>query len=142
MVDLKVLAETLHPLERAVLPLIAKHASLDSLVSASKKKEVEVMRAVQWLENKNIVDVKVEELEIVELANNGIIYAEKGLPERRFLQAIEKDALDKLSIQKKASLKEEELNVCIGLLKKKAAIEIAPGMKISITEQGKKILSK
>ena len=140
--ELKKLAETLHPLERAVFPHIAKHPDFDSLVKASKLQEVETMRAVQWLENKKIIEVKVDVQEIIELDKNGRLYATKGLPEKRFLKAIEKKELSMDSIQKAAGLERPELNVCIGLLKKKAAIDVKPGMKIAIAKQGEKILKK
>ncbi|MBU0461180.1 MAG: hypothetical protein KJ574_01200, partial [Nanoarchaeota archaeon] len=140
--ELRKLAETLHPLERAVLPLVKKNPDFDSLVKASKLQEVEVMRAVQWLENKKIIEVKIVVNEIIELDKNGMRYVKKSLPEKRFLKAIEKKELDINTIQKTAALENEEINICIGLLKKKAAINILPGMKIQITEQGKKILQK
>ena len=108
---------------------ISKHLLNKKLVACSNMFPVSSM---YWW-NKKIVDVRIEELEIVELDKNGIIYAEQGLPEKRFLQAIENDALDLEGIRQKASLKKEELNVCIGLLRKKAAINIASGMVISIT---------
>ena len=52
MSDLVKIAESLHPLEVKVLPLLDKYNDLDSLKEASNLKEVEVMRALQWLGNK------------------------------------------------------------------------------------------
>ncbi|MBW3022996.1 hypothetical protein KY308_02745, partial [Candidatus Woesearchaeota archaeon] len=54
----KELAETLHPYERAVLPLIGKNQELRGLVSASKLQEIEVRRALQWLENKKLISTE------------------------------------------------------------------------------------
>ncbi len=49
------LIETLHPLERKVLPFLKESSSFEEIVNLSKLQEVEVMRALQWLENKNII---------------------------------------------------------------------------------------
>ena len=99
------------------------------------------MRAMQWLENKQALKISTEVREVVRLDANGEAYLKDGLPERRFLDSVKDKELLLADIAKKASLSKEELNACIGLLKKKAAIDFAHG-NISITEHGKKILSK
>ena len=52
----KELAGMLHPYERKVLPLVEKHKDFKELVKASKLKDVEVMRGLQWLENKKLIE--------------------------------------------------------------------------------------
>ncbi|MBT4696770.1 phenylalanine--tRNA ligase subunit alpha [Candidatus Woesearchaeota archaeon] len=136
------ITSTLHPLERKILPLLSKCKTLKELVEASKLKEVEVMRALQWLSNKNIVKIHIKPKETVELDENGLAYVKAGLPERRFLEAIKTKALHLDAIAKNAKLVREEVNACIGSLRKKAAIEITPDKKIKLTEPGKKILLK
>ena len=49
------LAEGLHPLERKVLPFLNKCDGLKELQEKSGLQEIEVSRALQWLENKGIV---------------------------------------------------------------------------------------
>ncbi|MBU3941481.1 MAG: phenylalanine--tRNA ligase subunit alpha [Nanoarchaeota archaeon] len=139
--EIRELAETLHPYERKILPFLKDNKSLKELVKASKMQEIEVMRALQWLENKNILLIKKELKEVISLGSNGKLYLQEGLPEKRFLKAIDKIA-DIKQIQEKASLSKDEINVCLGLLRRKTAIEIKQGMNISITEQGKKLLQK
>ncbi|MBA3064037.1 hypothetical protein FP803_01225, partial [Candidatus Woesearchaeota archaeon] len=139
--EIRELAETLHPYERKILPFLKDNKSLKELVKASKMQEIEVMRALQWLENKNILLIKKELKEVISLGSNGKLYLQEGLPEKRFLKAIDKIA-DIKQIQEEASLSKDEINVCLGLLRKKLAIEIQEGMNIKITEQGKKILQK
>src|SRR3989344_388365 len=137
------IVETLHPLERKILPYLADGASVEEIVKKSRLKEVEVMRALQWLENKKLVEKVSSAKSIIELDKNGIDYMESGLPERRFLDAI-KDSANGLSfdeIQKKADLDREEFNVCIGVLKRKAAINV-DGNRIKILAQGKELLGK
>ena len=139
--EIRELAETLHPYERKILPYLKEGIGLKQLIKASKMQEIEVMRALQWLENKNILSIKKELKEIISLGKNGKLYLEKSLPEKRFLKAIEGTIhIDK--IKEKAGLEKDEINVCLGLLRRKAAIEIKPGMNINITEQGKKLLQK
>ncbi len=139
--EIRELAESLHPYERKVLPFLKDNKSLREIVKASKMKEIEVMRALQWLENKNIISIKKELKEIISLGKNGKDYLEKGMPEKRFLKAIDGTThIEK--IRQKAGLEKDEVNVCLGILRKKAAIEIKEGMNIKITEQGKKLLQK
>ncbi|MBU1976102.1 MAG: phenylalanine--tRNA ligase subunit alpha [Nanoarchaeota archaeon] len=138
------LMASLHPLERKVLPLIQEFSEFSMLLANSGLKEVQVMRAIQWLGNKEIVKIKDTSQEIIVLEENGIKYAEHGLPEKKFLQAIHTQPLHLQEIGIQASLSKEELNACIGILKKKVCIEITKGEEnlpiISITEQGKKQL--
>jgi len=139
--EIRELAETLHPYERKILPYLKEGINLKQLVKASKMQEIEVMRALQWLENKQVLTIKKELKEVINLGSNGKLYLQKGLPEKRFLKAIDKIA-DIKQIQEKAGLSKDETDICLGLLRKRAAIEIMPGMKIRITEQGKKLLQK
>ena len=48
---------------------------------------------------------------------------EKGLPESRFLRAIT-NIMPVEEIAKRAHIEKDEINVCLGILKSKAAIEI------------------
>jgi len=137
--------KSLHILERKVLPFLSKTSELSELVDKSGLTEVEVMRALQWLANKEIITLKEEVMELIDLDDNGREYLEKGLPEIRFLKALKTDPLAVNDISKIAEIKKDELNICLGSLKKKAAIEITKNnntLLVSITEPGKKLLSK
>ena len=85
--------------------------------------------------------------EMINLDKNGYIYKEKGLPENRFLKALKntnkKSTKAVSTLLNKSSIDKEELNICIGLLKKKVAIEIVKNKELEffITDQGKRILS-
>lgn len=140
--DSKKIAAQLHPLERAVLPHIGERISLSDLQRASGRQEVEVMRALQWLANKGIVTLASDTKEVAVLGANGIEYSKSGLPEMRFLQAVEREALPLADIGRKACLRPDELNISVGVLKGKAAIELRPGPIISITEAGRRLLGK
>ncbi len=133
------ISKSLHPLERKILPFLEKFNDLNSLQEASKLKEVEAMRALQWLENKNVLKLKTQTKAIISLDKNGIKYKENGLPEINFLKSISQP-LTLGEIQKKANLDQDELQISIGILKKKSLIELKK--EITLTEQGKRFLQK
>ncbi|HLC96544.1 MAG TPA: phenylalanine--tRNA ligase subunit alpha [Candidatus Nanoarchaeia archaeon] len=120
----KKIIEQLHPLERKVLPLLDKFTFLEELISHSGLKDVEVMRALQWLENKKIIQLRENPKNMVSLDKNGLEYLKKGLPEKRFLDVLKDHTLTLGQLSQKSGLSTEELNACLGSLRKKAAILI------------------
>ncbi len=141
LMDIQKLIDKLHPLERKVLPAIGKSGSFDEIVKITSLQDVEVMRALQWLKNKGIASVKDESRDMILLGNNGTRYIKKGLPERRLLNAIDGTmTIDEAA--EKAGISKDEINIALGVLRRKAAIEIkkqAGQLKISITQQGKSL---
>ncbi|MBT4824861.1 phenylalanine--tRNA ligase subunit alpha [Candidatus Woesearchaeota archaeon] len=143
--DIKKVIEGLHPLERKVLPVLVKHSSLNKIVEKTKLPLAGVMRAFQWLQNKEIVKLKEDVKDVIQLDKTGKDAAKNGLPEKRFIKAIKEKAMKLNEIAKKAKLEKDEVNACIGILKRKAAIEIkrdGKEMIISITGPGKKLLDQ
>lgn len=138
--------EKLHPLERKVLPILREGISYDEVVSKSNLKDVEVMRALQWLSNKSIISLKETKTEMIDLDINGKEYAKKGLPERRFLAALSSTEFKSASdVQKQASLSQQEFGVSMGALKQKVAIivqNINNNLQVKLADQGKKLLEK
>lgn len=124
----------LHPLERKVLPVLEEGMDLNSIVSKTGLKDVEVMRALQWLSNKKVLSLKEDLQEVVELGANGKKFSSEGLPEKRFLSALTEDFQSVDDIAKKAKLEKGENNICIGILKKNSAI--------LISKEGNKLLLK
>lgn len=142
--NLKKLSESLHPLERRVLPVLATQNELGGIAQASGLKEVEVMRALQWLANKGLVMLASEPKEIVLLDKNGQLYLKKGLPERRFLEALRQKELPLQKIPEKTGLSKEEVNISLGLLRAKAAVMLLKdkALSVKLTSQGKELLEK
>ncbi len=137
--DIKRLVDSLHPLERAVVPFLGREKTLLGLIKSSGLKEVEVMRALQWLENKKVLKLASSYEEVVSLDVNGEKYLKDGLPERRFLLAINTPKpLQEVRLE--ANLQEDELKASLGVLRAKAAIEFEAG-RVAITKQGAKLLS-
>lgn len=143
MQDLNRIIQTLHPLERAVIPVLENDIDVVLLIKKSGLKEVEVMRALQWLENKGIIKIHQTLKEIINLDRNGALYVMEGLPEKRFLQALtEEERMTLDEVKEKAHLTKEEVDICLGILKKKGTIEILPRMRVDITEEGRLLLEK
>ncbi len=129
--------ETLHPLERAVFPYLKDHISLKELIKITNLSEVEVMRALQWLENKEIIKINVEEKEVISLDENGLLYIKRGLPERQLLNAL--SYLSKFEeLRNNSQLSKEEFSIALGVLKRKKAILMQKD-SILLTEKGKEI---
>ena len=139
--DMKKLVESLNPTERKVVKVLDNFTSFDDILNVTKLKDIEVMRALQWLQNKNVLKIKELQKELVFLDENGNKYLKEGLPERKFLNAIEKP-MSLQDIQRKTGLSSEEVTISLGTLKSKAAIEILKddGLKVSVTERGKHLL--
>lgn len=142
--DIDKLIATLHPLERKVLPFLTKLKSVKGLAEKAKLQEVEVMRALQWLQNKDIINLRENLREIVNLDDNGKTYLKQGLPEKRFLNTILKKELSFDEISAKSELSKQELSISLGILKSKAAIETRKdqGLMVKITDQGRKLIDK
>lgn len=143
MRDLNKLVQTLHPLERAVMPVLENDIDVETLTRKTGLKEIEVMRALQWLENKGVIKIQQTLKEIINLDKNGALYVMEGLPEKRFLQSLtEEEHMTLDEIREKGHLTKEEVNISLGLLKKKSAIEILPRTRVDITEEGRQLLGK
>ncbi len=136
MKEAEKLIETLHPLERVVLPLLKDNVNLDLLKEKTGLQEVEVMRALQWLENKKIVALKKEAKELIVIDKNGERYLREGLPEKRFLRAVDEGASSLHEIKDKAGLDNDELNVSFGKLRDRKVIMFTEG-RVVLTDDGK-----
>ena len=133
------IAKSLHPFERKVLPVLKDGMELKEIAAAAGLKEVEAMRALQWLSNKKVLTTKKEVKEVINLDKNGRKYLNEGMPERRFLENLKGN-----TPVSKIDLAKDEINVCLGLLKQKGAIDINKGgeLSVSITENGRMLLGK
>ena len=118
----KKIIESLSPNEIKILPYLEER-ELSKISKDSNLNEVSVLRALKYLENKEIVELSSKKTKIIELEVNGILYKKKGLPERRLLNTLkEKRILDFKEAKKLSSLSDEELKASIGVLKRKNMI--------------------
>ncbi|MFH1786643.1 MAG: phenylalanine--tRNA ligase subunit alpha [archaeon] len=74
------LEKTLHPIEKKVLIAVGGReiSTVDDLVSLTSLKEVEVMRALQWLGSKDLIEVKRDSIEFVKLKDESFTFPERG----------------------------------------------------------------
>ena len=131
--------ESLHPLERQVLKHLKDNQTARDIAKTSNMKEVEVMRALQWLETKEALNLEQTKIDTIDIDKNGTDYLEKGFPEKRFLKAIleSSKALDK--IREIAKLDKDETSISLGFLKRNGFINL--GKEISLTNLGKNYIN-
>ncbi len=143
--DIKKIINSLHRLERIVLPVLDRFDDIKGISESTGLKEVEIMRALQWLQNKDIIMLKEELRDVIDIDTNGKKYLKSELPEKRLLKALKKSPINITQIKTKAGLEKQEANIALGTLRKKAAIFITKDNKdiiIKLIEQGKNLLEK
>ncbi len=125
--DNKKIIESLSPNERKILPHL-KEKNISEICKKSNLDKVSVLRALEYLQNKNIVKISFKKKKIVEIGVNGALYQTKGLPERRLLNLLNKKRIVEFEdAQKQSALSNDEFKASIGALKKKALIELKKG---------------
>jgi phenylalanyl-tRNA synthetase alpha chain len=142
--DIEKIISGLHPFERKVLPVLKEISSFEEIAKKTGLQKVEVMRALQWLQNKKIIIIDKKLKETVSLDENGIKYKNNGLPEKTFLGEVAKGSCSLDAIEKRSNLSKQELGISLGILRSKSAIEIKKEKEIivSITDIGRDILKK
>ena len=124
--DTKKLIESLSPHERKIIPHLNK--SLNEIAESSGLEKISIVRALEYLQNKNIIKLSSEKKKIIDVGINGALYRKKGLPERRLLHLInEKRIISLQEAQKEAKLSNDEFKASLGALKRKAMIELKKG---------------
>lgn len=132
--------ESLSPHERKILPYL--NDEINEICKKSNLDKVSVLRALEYLQNKNLIKLNQEKRKVVDVDVNGALYRKKGLPERRLLHLLgEKRILDLSEAQKEAGLSEDEFKASLGALKKKAFIELKNG-KIFLSANKEEISRK
>ncbi len=117
------LIESLSPIERKIVPLL-EGSSFIELIDKSGLDRVSVLRALEFLNTKKIIELKISNKKVVDLGTNGIYYKKKGLPERQLLHLVEKGPSKLEDAQKHSKLSTNEFKAALGALKKKMIIEI------------------
>jgi len=122
--QIKKLVESLSPNERKILPHIQNN-KIDDICKKSNLDKTTVLRFLEYLQSKKILVISYEKKKIVEIGVNGALYKKKGLPERRLLNLLDEKRILPLNEAKEQSgLSDEEFKASLGVLKKKAMIEL------------------
>ncbi|NCN86200.1 hypothetical protein GW932_00030, partial [archaeon] len=137
--------ESLSLNEKKVMPYI-EEKELPEICKKSNLDMVSVMRALEYLQLKEILKLTIDKEKVVDVGVNGALYKKKGLPERRLLSLLGDKRIVSLEEGKKESgLSEDEFKASIGALKKKALIDLKNGklvLNASIEEISKKSLEE
>ncbi|MFW6026011.1 MAG: phenylalanine--tRNA ligase subunit alpha [Candidatus Woesearchaeota archaeon] len=85
--------------------------------------KIKLMRALEWLNNKNVIDLEYEEYELIILEKNGKKYSDENLPEYSILEKLKKN--EKLSRNELLNFfSNNEISFSIGFLKKNDCIDL------------------
>ena len=116
--------DSLHPLERKLLPHLKNGADVEELALASGMADVEVMRALQWLAAKGALTITEHMHHVITTGGNCKAAITNGLPEFRFLKLLDtKQTVPE--IQQYFTI--DEFNAALGILKKRDAIVFNAG---------------
>jgi phenylalanyl-tRNA synthetase alpha chain len=138
--DTKKLIESLSPNEKKILPHLGE--KINEICKKSNLDKTSVIRALEYLQNKELVKLSYVKSKIVELDVNGALYLKKGLPERRLLHILnEKHIISLQDAQKESELSDDEFKASIGALKRKALIDLKNG-KIILNANREEISKK
>jgi len=136
---------SLSPIEREILPYLHL-GSVSKICETAKIDAIKVIRALQFLSNKKLVELQSKTKKQILLGDNGVVYLKHKLPERRLLNLLaEKMTISLDEAKEKANLSENELSVALGVLKKKALIKLINNkisLKASKDEVTKKMLEE
>lgn len=117
------LIQKLSPLERKIIPLL--NLPIKQIIEKFNNDETSVLRALKFLESKNIIKINKKTETIIDLGTNGIYYKKNHLPERKLLLTLEENKNPTLEEAKKLSkLSDNEFKVSLGILKNKNFIEL------------------
>jgi phenylalanyl-tRNA synthetase alpha chain len=122
--------ESLSPNEKKILNHL-KEKDIKIICEKVKLDEVAVLRALEYLSNKAIVKLEIKNTKLIDLGVNGVLYKQKGLPERRLINLIaNKKTIGLEDAKKESGLSDNEFQAALGALKKKALLNLANGSLI------------
>ncbi len=111
----------LHPHEIKILDVLDEKKTNKEISKESSLELDAVNRALSWLATKGLVDIREEVTEEITLQEEGKTYVEEGLPERKILELVEKEAPIR-DIEER--LGKKETNIGLGWLRKKNQAKI------------------
>ena len=121
--DIKKTISELHIYEKKLLKeLEANREATPEQIAENANMDIKsVMSAAGSLASKDIIEVDKEVQETYSLTEDGLEYAEHGLPERKILDVLaEKREIHMKDIADEAGLDKKEANIAIGWLRRKS----------------------
>ena len=142
--DIKKTISELHIYEKKLLKeLESNPEATPEQIAANANMDIKsVMSAAGSLASKDIIEVDKEVQQTYSLTEDGLEYAEKGLPERRILDVLaEKDVISMKDLASASGLDKKEANIALGWLRRKNWAQIDQGV-VNITDFGKDFVDK
>jgi len=137
------IAESLSPIERKILPQLKESfLSAGEIVKKAETDKTTVLRALEFLKNKGLVTIETKEEKIIDLDVNGILYLNKQLPERRLLSELAEKKSLTFNDLTKLDMNENEAKIALGVLRKKAMINISSEGKILLNARKEEVVKK
>ncbi len=119
--DVKKIASELSEIERKTLSALEeKELPLQELSEKSGVDLDSVRRAVQWLKEKGLCNLRTEKSERISLGEKGMKALEEGMPERRLLKELEEKG--GTGLKEIRGLSPKELNAVLGPMNNQALI--------------------
>ncbi|MBR9703042.1 hypothetical protein GOV10_03340, partial [Candidatus Woesearchaeota archaeon] len=140
--DIAKITKKLHPYERTVLLKLKDGVTYSWLVRETGLQGVEVMRGLQWLENRGALKLEHKKTTRIILDKNGKAALEEGLPEDRLLKALKEGPTTIQEAAKRGKLDPQEASAVMGLLKRTSRIEFDADKTLKITKIGEQTLGK
>ena len=142
--DIKKTISELHIYEKKLLKELEANpdASPEAIAGNTGMDIKSVMSAAGSLASKDIIEVDKKVQETYSLTDDGLEYAEHGLPERKILDVLaEKKEIHMKDIASEAGLDKKESNIAIGWLRRKNWAQIDDGI-VNVTDLGLDFASK
>ena len=142
--DIKKTINELHIYEKKLLKELEANpkATPEEIAENTGMDIKSVMSAAGSLASKDIIDVDKEVEETYSLTEDGLKYADEGLPERRILDVLaEKKQIHMKDLSSETGVDKKEANIAIGWLRRKNWAQIDKGV-VNITDFGKEFTSK
>jgi phenylalanyl-tRNA synthetase alpha chain len=137
---MQTLIAQLHEYEKKVLPVLRTSTTQQELEQLTKLAPVQIMRALQWLSQKNLITLSYKKVEYIDIDYNGLTYKKTGFPEKTFLKTIADQKTYSLKdVSLASNLSSQEVGVCLGLLKQDNLIvtqTTSAGLTVQITQKG------
>ena len=136
----------LHLLERKLLQVMSgrNETELEDLVSDSGLTLDQIRRSVEWLKEKNLIEVKVNEIKLITLGREGENAKQKGLPEKRLVDKLKTGEDIELSeLPEKIDLNQDELSAALGYARSEKWIKIfKKDNRVMIRKEGNSTASR
>ncbi len=108
------LIESLSPNERAIIPFL-NEKTLSNIDKKTDLGKTAILRALEFLSNKQVVQITEKKEKIIELGVNGLRYKNQGLPERKLANLIvEKNSVPLKLAKQESGLNDNEFKAALG----------------------------